>query len=74
MQKLEKNERYIKKRKHIDINSTLKDPPDCREKGRAPEKRQPHPSEKRTANKKMLKKQETDRNEVSLFLSLNCML
>ncbi|KAJ8446857.1 hypothetical protein Cgig2_016167 [Carnegiea gigantea] len=44
-------------------NSTLKDPPDRRRKGRALAKRQPHPSEKGTANKKMLKKQELDRNE-----------
>ncbi|KAJ8432084.1 hypothetical protein Cgig2_024694 [Carnegiea gigantea] len=63
LQILEENERYIKKRKRIDSNSTLKDPPDCRGKGRAPAKRQPHPSEKGTANKKMLKKPKLDRNE-----------
>ena len=32
---LEENERYTKKRKQIDSNSTLKDPPDRRGKGRA---------------------------------------
>ncbi|KAJ8431347.1 hypothetical protein Cgig2_033189 [Carnegiea gigantea] len=44
-------------------NGTLKDSPNRRGKGRAPAKQQPHASEKGTANKKMLKKQELDRNE-----------